>query len=389
MRLSAAFTGGLGAERRLAAVAAAESQDAAPGVAVAEASVEGGATLDKQHVRRLYDELRAKFGYIGAVNHKEVGARDIFRILRDARSESDFLAGMQMMNVYYNFGVKLRHREIASRLLAAAMRCKVEAEAVELVKLYGTWLRDPPDKALVYAVMGHFLDAGEPMVVRELAQAMREDWRMPVEAPLYTLAIEAMLQLPERPLQEALLLYVDAQQVGVRLPAPLHARLLDEALRTFEATTADSVEEGDSAAEGEEAFEALRGALRAADGLARDGHLRGGGSAASFCSLAWFFWHLARLPDAARLSLLADAEPYGATAVLEGKWVRALEAALDNFGCHWGFSAQLPAGLFRALEASKDSEAKRHEASARQRLGRFYPEPGKGGFSQQKKGAET
>merc|ERR1719203_1513898 len=127
---------------------------------MAAAAPEAAAFEDKQHVRRLYDHLRAQFGYVGAVDHKEVDARALFRILRDARTPSDFLLGMQTANLFYNFGVKLRHCEIASRLLAAAMVCKMESEAVELVKLYGTWLQHPPDTALVYAVMGHFLDAG-------------------------------------------------------------------------------------------------------------------------------------------------------------------------------------------------------------------------------------
>jgi len=337
--------------------------------AAAEPAAASSETLDKQHVRRMYDELRAKFGYIGAVNHKQIGSRDLFRILRDSRNPSDFLHGMQTMNVFYNFGVKLRHRETASRLLAAAMVSKVESEAVELVKLYNTWLQDPPDKALVYAVMGHYLDAGEPMVVRELAEAVRQDWQMPVEPPLYILAIEAMLQLPEKPLEEALLLHADAHQMGVRLPAPLHGRLLVQALRTFE--------ESGGAAEGaeDEALAPLLGALRAADGLARDGHLNGGGSAASLCALSWLFWHLARLPEASRLAVLAQGAPRGALSVAEGKWTVALEAALDSFGCHWGFSAALPAGFFRALEAAvgEDPEAGRLVPLAKARLGCFYP----------------
>merc|ERR1712217_764614 len=57
---------------------------------------------------------------------------------------------------------------------------------------------------------------------------------MPVGAPLYLLAIEAMLQLPDNPLGEAMELYDDATRIGVRLPAPLHVRLLLESLQSFE-----------------------------------------------------------------------------------------------------------------------------------------------------------
>merc|ERR1719469_991697 len=116
--------------------------------------------------------------------------------------------------------------------------------------------------------------------------------------------------------------------------------MLDVGLQTFELGIVSGEAQG-------EALEPLRGALRSADGLARDGHLHGGGSAASFCSLAWLFWHLSRLPEASRRALLADAEPHGATIVVDGSWAKAMRIALDNFGCHWGFSARLPAGVFR------------------------------------------
>merc|ERR1719263_2315021 len=99
------------------------------------------------------------------------------------------------MNMFYNYGVKLKHRELATRLLAAAMRCKQESEAAELIKLYSTWLEHPPETTLIYSVMGHFLDVGQPLVVRDLVKAVREDWRIPLEPPLYILGIQAMLHL--------------------------------------------------------------------------------------------------------------------------------------------------------------------------------------------------
>ncbi|CAE8723076.1 unnamed protein product, partial [Polarella glacialis] len=114
----------------------------------------------------LYEELKQKFGYMGTVNHKEIGILDLYRILRGVANKRDFDMALHAMNLFYNFGIKLKHRELANRLLAAAMVCKQESQAVELVKLYGTWLEHPPDLPLVYAVMSHFLDKGEPLVVR-------------------------------------------------------------------------------------------------------------------------------------------------------------------------------------------------------------------------------
>ena len=133
----------------------------------------------------LYEELKLKFGYMGVVNHKEVGVWDLFAILRGVRNKGDLGFALQTMNVFYNFGVKLKHREISTRLLAATMLAREESEAIELIKLYGSWLEHPPDSAVVYAVMSKFLDEKKPMEVRELAKLVREDWRFRLEAPLW------------------------------------------------------------------------------------------------------------------------------------------------------------------------------------------------------------
>jgi hypothetical protein len=132
----------------------------------------------------LYEELKLKFGYMGVVNHKEVGVWDLFAILRGVRNKGDLGFALQTMNLFYNFGVKLKHREISTRLLAATMLAREESEAIELIKLYGSWLEQPPDSAVVYAVMSKFLDEKKPMEVRELAKLVREDWRFRLETPL-------------------------------------------------------------------------------------------------------------------------------------------------------------------------------------------------------------
>mmetsp|Transcript_93348 Transcript_93348/g.179510 ORF Transcript_93348/g.179510 Transcript_93348/m.179510 type:complete len:389 (+) Transcript_93348:12-1178(+) len=334
----------------------------------------------KEEARVLEANLKQMFGRMGVVSHKRVGILDLYRIMRVSRSEKDYQDSLSAMNLFYNFGVKLHHREVASRLLATAMRCKCEKEAVELIKLYSSWLEHPPDTGLIYAVMGHFLDAGQPLVVREVAKAVREDWRLRVEPPLYILAIEAMLQLPDDPVGEALELYEDARLMGVRLPAPLHNRLLAECLGAFEKVSASAAAEpadGEDTAEpqllDDAAVEHLRSALTAADGLARDGHLFGGASAASLCSLAWLHWHLAAVPVPVRTELVSGADPQGAASWLGGDWERTLEVAVENFGCHWGFSSELPRGFFRALEASSRPDADRLVEISRRRFGRFYP----------------
>lgn len=338
-------------------------------------------TVVRATSRDLYEDFKRKFQPIGTVSHKKVGVTDLFDNLRAARDGEDFKLALKTMNLMYNFGVKLKHREIASKLLASAMLTGETAEAAELVRLYGTWLEHPPSKALVYAVMSHFLAEGDVVMVRTVAKAAREDWRMPLEAPLYALAVEAMLRLPElqEALHEAAALLEDAALMGVRLPAPVHLKVLDAALDAYEAENLPAGEDAAEDAAAEASAEAgaslapakeigyLAMGLKAAQGLARDGHLRGGANAAVLCSMSWLFWRVAASPEAARAPL--PPRP----SFCAGDWRRCFDAAATNFGCHWCHTAFLPAGFFRALETSQDLEAARVVKVAKQRFGRFYP----------------
>lgn len=374
---------------------------AAPAVAARRraSSASTGTSKVPTDAFRIYDQIKQKFGYMGTVNKKEIDSRVLFKILAAGKKPSDFSWALHAMNLFYNFGVKLRDREIASRYLSAAMVCKAESEAVEIIKLYGTWLQHPPDIALVYGVMGHYLDAGENLIVREIAQAVREDWRLPVHAPLYHLAVEAMLRLPKNAVAEAASLHMDARQMGVGLPAPVHQRLLNASLSAY---CAAKGEEGAGAPPSPEGIALLKAALQAAEGLARDGHLLGGASAASGCSVAWLCLHLGRLTDAARREVFDGAECAAVMPELDAGWQHSLRMASEDFGCHWGFSANLPAGFFQDLEelaqaasaggdcaaASGEEEeraavpvAATPDAAAaaellrlsRERFGRFYP----------------
>jgi len=334
--------------------------------------------------QRLFDDLKRKFGYMGLIDKRKVGAQDLVNILKAGKSPNDYRCALQAMNVYYNFGVKLKHGEIASRYLAGAMKCKVYDEAVELIKLYGTWLESPPEISLVYSVMSHYLDAGSYTIVRDIAQTVREDWRMPVEAPLYDFAMEAMLRLNDDGLDEALLLHQDAKAVGVRLPAKLHLRLLNAALESC--STSASAEDGGegevaetdetsspSSSSSSSSSPALRTAVFAAEGLIRDGHLLRGGNAATMVSTAWLLRHLEAVPSSDRDALLSEAGAAELKNCMGGSWRDVLLAATEDFRSKWGFSDVLPAGLFKALEASEDPLDIELVATCRKRFGRFYP----------------
>lgn len=286
-------------------------------------------------------------------------------MMRKANKGNHYRVALNTMNLYYNFGVKLEHQELAGRLLCLAMCCKQEMEAVQLIKLYHTWLEHPPDSGLVYAVMSHFLDEQQFLVVREIAKAVREDWRMPLEPPLYSLAIEAMLRLDpdSKPLEEALSIYRDAGSIGVRLPVAVHLRLLEECLRAHEAHDDSS---GDA--------RCLRSALSVADAMARDGHVRAGAGSATLCTIAWLFWHIERLPAALRTEVLEAGDAWGIRDFLGCDWRLVLRASTEVFGSRGGLAFGLPRGLFASLEVSDDAEAARLLEASRRAFGRFYPE---------------
>mmetsp|Transcript_27370 Transcript_27370/g.63163 ORF Transcript_27370/g.63163 Transcript_27370/m.63163 type:complete len:428 (-) Transcript_27370:82-1365(-) len=361
----------------------------------------------------MLEDLKRKIGRMGVISLKEVNVRELFKLLRLCRKPFHFRGCLQMMNLFYNFGVPLGHRETSTRLLAAAMRSRAEDEAVEIVKLHGTFLEEPPAIRLVYALMEHFLDAGKPMVVRELAQAVRENPKWQVQPTLYALTIEAMLQVPERPLEEAACVYRDAHDFNVMLPHGVHTLLLNAALAAFETSLAETAgidadsmpaeevseevvtEDGEAvsdAAKGSEAEQVsteedvqqmmpaaalvpLKVALEAARGLARDGHLLRTPRASSLCSMAWLNWHVSSLDAATKLSL--ELEPLvedSPRIMICDDWQQPLMQAMENFGSEWGFSIHLPRGLFKALEASSDTKAVEMVKLAKACFGHFYPE---------------
>ncbi|CAK9064538.1 unnamed protein product [Durusdinium trenchii] len=342
--------------------------------------------------QELYQELKLQFGHVGVVNHKEIGVWNLFEILRGVRNKFDLGIALQTMNLFYNFGVKLKHRELSTRFLAATMRAKQESEALELVKLYGAWLQHPPDAAVVYAVMSKFVDDRNSTAVRDLAKMLREDWRWRLGAPLYSLAIQAML-FEEDGLPAALLLHQDAVKMGVRLEPKVHLQLLDACLLAYERSSgsrssssaeSSSSDAAGATALGDEKSEALPHLLHAvaiADALRGDGHGAAGSSAAVLCSLAWLRYHVVQLPEEARTQLQSHFDAWS-SASLDLQWSTLLEAACGSFGSQAGFSSQLPAGLFRRLEAlsavgngvSAD-EARRLVRLSRQSFGRFYPAP--------------
>ena len=190
---------------------------------------------------------------------------------------------------------------------------------------------------------------------------MREDWRFQLEPALYSLAIRAALQ--QETLDDALKLRWDAQGLSVRLEPKLQLQLLDACLLAAQVDESEAPADEVSRAEVNETYLAhLRNASLLATGLAQEGYVRAGASAASLCSVSWLLWHLSRLPEGTFEETWSGFQ-----------WSAMLEAACESFNTQVGHSAQLPKGLFELLEASDDAEAKRLIKLSRSCFGRFYP----------------
>jgi hypothetical protein len=136
--------------------------------------------------------------------------------------------------------------------------------------------------------------------------------------------------------------------------------------------TAEDVPGESSEASAERSLSHLKEAVNLADALAQDGHVRGGASAATLCSLSWLFWHLSAISSELRQEVVSDCHAWSISC---SDWTlsKTLEAACANFHSQVGFSSQLPRGLFQVLEASDDPEAQRLVERCRQCFGRFYP----------------
>lgn len=147
-----------------------------------------------------------------------------------------------------------------------------------------------------------------------------------------------------------------------------------DATDATDATAEDVPGESSEASEAsaERSLSHLKDAVHLADALAQDGHVRGGASAATLCSLSWLFWHLSAISSELRQEVMSDCHAWSISCS-DWTWSKTLEAACANFHSQVGFSSQLPRGLFQVLEASEDPEAQRLVERCRQCFGRFYP----------------
>uniref|UniRef100_A0A0G4FJ84 Pentacotripeptide-repeat region of PRORP domain-containing protein n=1 Tax=Chromera velia CCMP2878 TaxID=1169474 RepID=A0A0G4FJ84_9ALVE len=183
-------------------------------------------------------------------NRHRLDELELFKVWRQCSGEHGWKAALFAMNQCYNNGKHFRHYETPTRLLALAVENEEWDEAVELVKYFPTWLQFPPDTKLIYTLMRHFLETGKFRKVRELTGAVRESWQIPLEPPLYGIVIKAMVAAGGiEGIEEALMLFRDAQTMQVPLQPVTYTLLLEKCLEGFEVARRGEHPEEDEASE--------------------------------------------------------------------------------------------------------------------------------------------
>jgi len=177
------------------------------------------------------NDLRQKFSPIG-VPDPDVSIRDLFAVWKTAKGAFDYKASLYAMNVCYNFGLRLDHYELSTRLLSLCLACGMEEEAVKLIENYDCFLKNPPKRHVIFSLMGTLLTKGMEdekylWECRKVLQFQREKWQIPLTPGMYVLGIEGMLRIN---VNEALILWDDAVNMQVRLPLPTLASIIEKML---------------------------------------------------------------------------------------------------------------------------------------------------------------
>ena len=148
----------------------------------------------------------------------------LYQVWKKAKpgSYDDFAAGCYGMNLFYNFGRRMRCKQMTDRFLQLCITTEQYDQGIDLLKYYKGWMEHPPTRKTTYELLNRLVEQKEWMKVRDAVAAVRENWQMTPTATLYKFGIEAMLQLEERSAQEALKIYDDSLVVKVRQKTKFH-----------------------------------------------------------------------------------------------------------------------------------------------------------------------
>lgn len=161
--------------------------------------------------RDIINNKESNFSKLGNYNKRTVNESLLYKFFQTANksNDSDYSAVVYAINQFYNFGVKIDNCEFASRWLSLAVEMEKMDEAVEIAKLWGTWLSCPPRIELLELLIKLIKD---PSIRYSILKAMREDWRVPLSPTAYYSVIAN-----EPNAMNAFVVWRDATEMGIVL----------------------------------------------------------------------------------------------------------------------------------------------------------------------------
>jgi hypothetical protein len=178
--------------------------------------------------RELIKMKDSEFSKLGLYRKKITNEKSLYKLfqLAQPRNKSDYAACVYAINHFYNFGVKIEHHDFTNRWLATAIETSRLDEAVQIIKLWNTWLPCPPRIELVNILIGMVKIEQS----RELLKSIRENWQMPLSPTAYSIVIAKEIALSSNQpnaLNEAFLVFEDARSMNVLLPMHIQKSLAD------------------------------------------------------------------------------------------------------------------------------------------------------------------
>lgn len=177
--------------------------------------------------REIVNVKEAQFSKLGLFRKNATNEATLYKLFQMIQlgNKSDYSACVYAMNHFYNFGVEISHFDFTNRWLAVAIETGRVDEAVNIVKLWHTWLPCPPRIELVESLIG----MAKLEQSRELLKAIRENWQMPLSSRAYTIVISKLVrQGDENSLKDATQIWTDAVNMDLVLPTDLGELLISK-----------------------------------------------------------------------------------------------------------------------------------------------------------------
>ena len=182
--------------------------------------------------REIVNVKEAQFSKFGLFKKNVTNEATLYKLFQMIQpgNKSDYAACVYAINHFYNFGVEISHFDFTNRWLAVAVETGRLDEAVNIVKLWHTWLPCPPRIELVESLIGMV----KVEQSRELLKAIRENWQIPLSPRAYTIVISKLVrQGDETSIKDAINIWKDAVEMEVILPYELGEMLISKCQDPF------------------------------------------------------------------------------------------------------------------------------------------------------------